>query len=131
LADNQRIKNSTIMMIKIISAALLLFSVYMGLTHGIQALNFKPGTAAQGENLLEKMDLSTEVIKGIGILTILGALLVLFPQTYLAGNFLNALTILFLMIQFIHIRAMKPALLEIPFLLIPLVMVYLRHPLRN
>jgi len=42
---------------------------------------------------------------------------------------INAAVILFLMVMFLNVRAFKPALIEIPFLLIPLLLIYLKHPL--
>lgn len=116
------------MIIKLISGALILFTAYMSLTHGWQGLNFKPDDTGPQVDLFKKIDLSPAVLKSFAVLTILSGLLVLFPQTFLAGNILNAVLILCLMILFVNVREMKPALIEIPFLLIPLILVYLKHP---
>jgi len=117
------------MIIKLISAILILFTAFMGVKHGWQGLTVKPGEAGPEIDLFKKIDLSPEVAKGIAVLSILGALLILVPQTFLIGNSLNAVVILFLMIQFLQVREIKPALIEIPFLLLPLLLIYLKHPL--
>ncbi|HEY0177970.1 MAG TPA: hypothetical protein VGC08_16425, partial [Pedobacter sp.] len=78
--------------------------------------------------LLGKINLNPEVMKFFAVLSILSGLLVLFPQTFVPGNLINAGLILFLMVMFLNVREIKPALIEIPFLLIPLVLVYLKHP---
>jgi hypothetical protein len=117
------------MLFKIISGILLLFTVYMSITHGWQALNMKPGDTGPGADLIRKLNLSQGVIKAFAILTILSGLLILFPQTFVTGNILNAIGILFIMAMLLNIRDIKPALIEIPFLLIPLVLIYLKHPL--
>lgn len=116
------------MIIKLISGALILFTAYMSFTHGWQGLNFKPGDTGPQVDLFKKIDLSPFALKFFAVLTILGGLLILFPQTFVIGNMLNAISILFLMILFVNVREMKPALIEIPFLLIPLVLVYLKYP---
>lgn len=117
------------MLIKIISGILLIFTVYMSITHGWQALNMKPGDTGPGADLIRKINVSQGVIKGFAILTLLSAVLILFPQTFVLGNILNAIGILLIMAMLLNVRDIKPALIEIPFLIIPLVLIYLKHPL--
>ena len=117
------------MVIKLISGALILFTAYMGLKHGWQAFQIKAGDTGPEAELFNKLNLSPAAIKTIGVLSILGGLLILAPQTFFIGNLLNALIIVFLMAMFLNAGEMKPALIEIPFLLIPLLLIYLKYPL--
>jgi hypothetical protein len=107
----------------------LLFTAYMGIKHGWQLLNVKPGDTGPEIDLLRKLNLSQGVIKAFAVLTILYALLILFPQTFVLGNILNAIGIILIMAMLLNVREIKPALIEIPSLLIPLVLIYLKHPL--
>lgn len=117
------------MIIKSISGTLLIFTAFMGIKHGWQGLTAKPGDAGPAAELFNKLDLSPLTTKGIGLVSIISALMILVPQTFVIGNLLNAALILFLMILFLNAREIKPALIEIPFLLIPLLLIYLKHPL--
>lgn len=117
------------MIIKLISGALILFTTYMGLKHGWQALNIKPGDTGPEVELFNKLNISPAAVKAIGLLSILGALLILAPQTFFIGNLLNAVVIVFLMGMFLNVGEIKPALIEIPFLIVPLLLIYLKYPL--
>jgi hypothetical protein len=117
------------MIIKVISGTLLLFTAFMGIKHGWQGLTAKPGDTGPAAELFRRLDLSPLATKGIGLVSILSALLILVPQTFVIGNVLNAALILILMILFLNAREIKPALIEVPFLLIPLLLIYFKHPL--
>jgi hypothetical protein len=117
------------MIIKLISGALILFTAYMSIKHGWQGLTIKPDAVGPQADLFRKINMSPGLMKVFCVLTILSGLLVLAPQTFVAGNILNAILIVVLMVLFLNVRELKPALIEIPFLLIPLVLIYLKHPL--
>ncbi|WP_184542198.1 hypothetical protein [Mucilaginibacter sp. FT3.2] len=117
------------MIIKLISGALILFSAFMGIKHGISGLKVKPGDTGPGIELFKKLNLSETVLKGFAALTILGGLLILAPQTFVAGNIINVCLFLFLIVRFLMVGEVKPALIEIPFLLVPLALIYLKYPL--
>jgi len=113
------------MIFKIISSALILFTVFMGVKHGWSALNPTPENMV----MLEGLKISKTLIQLIGVLTLLGALLILFPPTFFWGNVLNASLIVGMMALFIRSDNWKGVLIEIPFLLMPLVLIWLKHPL--
>lgn len=115
------------MILKIISAALILFATFMGVKHGWSALNPTPENSV----MMEGLKISSIFIKIIGVLTLIGAALILFPPTFFWGNILNACLILLMMLLFIRANDIKGVLIEIPFLLIPFVLIYLKHPLAN
>ncbi|UCJ09692.1 hypothetical protein KTO58_11000 [Chitinophaga pendula] len=64
----------------------------------------------------------------LAILTILGALLVVHPSTYVLGSYLILAVILFLIIQYVHDRNYRGVLVELPSFALSLVIVYLSHP---
>lgn len=113
------------MILKLISGALILFTVFMGIKHGWTALNPTPETMV----IMEGLKISATLIKIIGVLTLLGAVLILLPSTFFWGNVLNAFLILGMMVLFTRANDLKGVLIEIPFLLIPFVLLYLKHPL--
>lgn len=106
-----------------------MFTAYMGLKHGWQALTIKPGDTGPEVDLFNKLNLSPVAIKAIGVLSILSALLILAPQTFFIGNLLNAVVIVFLMAMFLNVGEIKPTLIEIPFLIVLLLLIYLKYPL--
>jgi hypothetical protein len=115
------------MILKLISAALILFTMVMGFKHGWSALNPTPENSV----MMESLKLSASLVKVVGVLTIAGAVLILFPFTFFWGNILNSCLILVMMGLFIQAKDYKMVAIEIPFLLMPLVLIYLKHPLSD
>ncbi|HEY9044547.1 MAG TPA: hypothetical protein VIN08_01565 [Ohtaekwangia sp.] len=113
--------------LKIVNAALILFTVYMGVKQGWAMLSGKPVML----EMFEKWNISKTGMMVIGVFTILSALLVLFPQTFLAGNFITAAVILLIMMLHLQHRDIKGFMIELPFFLLPLIIVYLRYPLKK
>ncbi len=117
------------MIIKLISGALILFTAFMSFKHGWQGLTIKPGATGPEAELLNKINLSAPSLKVISALTLLSGILILVPQTFVFGNLLNAGIILLLLVLFLIAGETKAALIEVPFLLIPLVLILLGYPL--
>jgi hypothetical protein len=117
------------MIVKIISGILILFTAFMSFKHGYQGLTAKAGDTGPEAELFAKINLSMEAIKVISALTLLSALLILIPQTFVFGNLLNAGMILVLLLLFLKAGETKAALIEVPFLLIPLLLIWLKYPL--
>jgi hypothetical protein len=115
------------MLIKIINSLLILFVVYMGFKQGWAMLTGKPEMLA----MFGKWHFSNRGMFVFGIVTLLSALLILFPQTFVFGNFLMATTILFIICLQLSIKDLKGAAIEVPFLLMNLVIIYLQYPLQN
>lgn len=113
------------MILKIISTILILFSVYMGIKQGWAMVTGKPEMIT----MLGRLGVGTTEAMIIGGITIGGAFMVLFPSTFLVGNFTVAVLILYIMcLELLH-KDLKAAAIEIPFLLLSLVIIYLGHPL--
>lgn len=64
-----------------------------------------------------------------GAITLLSAALMLFPQTFLIGNFLMAAGILLIICLQLLYKSPAGAVIELPFLLLNLLIVYLGYPL--
>lgn len=112
------------MVIKILSAALILFVVYMGCKQGWAMWSGK-------QEMLEmfgKWHFSKGAVKLFGIITLAGVVLILIPRTFVIGNFLMAATILLIICLQLSIKDIRGAAIELPFLLLNLLVIYLQYP---
>jgi hypothetical protein len=116
------------MVIKIISGILILISAFMGTRAGWQGLHIQPGDSGPFVQIKEKLHFSERALKVLAVLTITGAILLLLPQTFLFANILNISLFLFLIIRWLMIGDVKAALSEVPFLLIPVLLIVFKHP---
>ncbi|CAM4416494.1 hypothetical protein SAMN06265348_11919 [Pedobacter westerhofensis] len=116
------------MLIKIISALLILVTAYFGLSHGSRTFS-KP--SAEYLQMMALLGITDTVRVIFGICPILSVILILFPQTFFAGNVLRAVLLLLMMTLALKAGNYKFALIEIPFLAMPLLLIYLGHPLKN
>jgi len=57
--------------------------------------------------------------------------LIIFPKTFVWGNFLMAAGILLIICFHLFDRDLKGVAIELPFLLLNLIIIYLQHPLKN
>jgi DoxX-like protein len=114
-----------IMLIKIINSLLILFAVYMGFKQGWAMINLKPDML----EMFGKWNFSKEAVRIFGAVTVLSALLILFPYTFIWGNFLMAATILLLICLDLSDKDIKSAVIELPFFLLNLLIMYLQYPL--
>jgi hypothetical protein len=110
---------------KILSAVLILLALYMGVKQGWAMLSGKAEMLA----LFGRWHFGPTGVAVLGAFTLIGAVLVLFPITFLWGNFLTASTILLIIAEHAQDRNLKGVAIELPFLLLSLVILYLHHPL--
>ncbi|CAM3412401.1 DoxX family protein [Elizabethkingia occulta] len=115
------------MLIKIINSILILFAVFMGFKQGLAMLTGKPEML----ELFGKWGIGKSAVMINGMVTILSAVLILFPKTFIWGNFLMGAGILLIICFQISERDFKGAIIELPFLLLNLLIIYLQHPLKN
>ncbi len=66
-----------------------------------------------------------------GIVLLASAVMILFPKTFVWGNFLMAAGILMIICLQLLQKDLKGVAVEIPFLLLNLVIIYLQHPLHK
>ena len=112
---------------KIMSGVLILITAFLSFKHGWDGLTMKP----EAVNMLTELGIGELGGKVMSVFTIAVGLLILFPQTFFAGNLLNAALILLIMALSLKTGNLKTALIEIPFLLMPLVMIWLGHPFKK
>ncbi|MBC9930566.1 DoxX family protein [Chitinophaga qingshengii] len=115
------------MVLKIINTVLILFAVYMGCKQGCAMFSGKPDML----EMFGKWGFNRNGVMINGIVTMLAAGLILIPRTFVWGNFLMALGILLIICLHLMDKDLKGVLIELPFLLLNLVIIYLQHPLKN
>jgi len=113
----------------VISLALLAISAVLSLKHGWDTFNYKNNP--QSLKMMTELGISGPVIPFLGVLTLLIGILLLIPNTFFLGNLLNAMSILMIMAFALRAGNYKMALIEIPFLAMPLVMIWLKYPFKN
>lgn len=117
------------MVVKLLSGFLILISLFVGFSHGIGTLRHKASVAES--KMMGELGITETMRQAIAVVSIVLAILIVFPQTFFAGNLLRALMIVITMALSLKASNFKFALIEIPFLLMPLVLVYLGHPLKK
>lgn len=110
---------------KIISITLLLTLVFLNIKHGWDA--FQPPAGDQAK-LMGDLGISEKMMPYFGVFSIAVGIMILFPQTFFLGNLLNSITIVLIMALSLRIGNVSLAVLEIPFLVMPLLLIWLKHP---
>ncbi|WP_089910264.1 DoxX family protein [Chitinophaga rupis] len=104
---------------------LILTVVFMGLKQGWAMLTVQPNML----QLFGKWHFSRTGIMITGGVTLISAVLILFPRTFVWGNFLMAASILMITCFHLWDKDLKGVAIELPFLLLNLVIIFLQHPL--
>ena len=112
---------------KIISIILLLVSALLSLKHGWDA--FHPGNPEQNK-MMSDIGITKAMMPYMGVFSIIVGLMLLLPQTFFIGNLLNAITIVLIMALSLNAGVYKTALMEIPFLALPLILIWLKYPFK-
>jgi hypothetical protein len=112
-------------LLKILQVILMLTAIFMGLKQGWAMITAKPDML----RMLERLGVVHTGVTALGLITIASALLILFSRTFLYGNFLMAASILFIMALELQHKDLRGVAIEVPFLLLSLVIIYLGHPL--
>lgn len=115
------------MFLKILNVILIIVAVFMGFKQGYAMFSLKPEMSA----LFGKWNFPSTGIMVFGALTILSAILILIPKTFLWGNFLMAAGILLIICFHLQHKDLKGVAVELPFLLLNLLIIYLQHPLKS
>lgn len=115
------------MVLKIINSVLILVAVCMGLKQGYAMFSGKPEMA----EMFNKWNFNKTGLAINGVVTMLSALLILFPKTFVWGNFLMAAGILLIICFHLLDKDLKGVLIELPFLVLNMVIIYLQYPLKN
>lgn len=115
------------MIIRIINSILILIAVFMGIKQGYAMLAGKP----EMMEMFGKWGFNKTALAINGSITIIAALMILFPKTFVWGNFLMAAGILLIICLHLLDKDLKGVLVELPFLLLNLAIIYLQYPLKN
>lgn len=99
----------------------------MGLKQGWAMVSGKPEML----ELFEKWDFNKSAVMVVGAITILSAIFIVIPKTFVWGNFLMAAGILMILCFQLFDKNLKGAALEMPFLLLNLVIIYFQYPFKN
>lgn len=114
---------------KILSGTLILITVFFCFKHGWPGLtgNLKPEEA----KMMSDLGIGRYLLLSIALVNVAVCILILIPQTFFIANLCNAAVILLIMALALKTGNIKIALIEIPFLLLPLVLIYLGHPFKK
>ena len=115
------------MILKILNTILILFAVFMGTKHGWNMLTVKPEML----EMFGKWNFSKNAVMINGAITLIASVLILVPKTFVWGNFLMAAGILLIICLQLLNKDLKGVAIEIPFLLLNLVIIYLQYPLKT
>jgi hypothetical protein len=114
---------------KLISGILILVVSVLSILHGWGGVtnNVKPEEAAK----IASWGIGKPMNTLMSFMNIIVAILILFPKTFFWGNILGAALIVLVMGFQLSTNNLKAAIIEIPFLLLPLVLIWLGHPLKK
>lgn len=110
--------------LKILNAIFILFALYMGVKQGWAMLSGKPEMVA----MFSKWNFGKTGLTLLGIATIAGGVMLLHPRTFVWGNYITAAGILLIIAFHLNDRDLKGVAIELPFLLLSLVILYLQYP---
>jgi hypothetical protein len=110
--------------LKILNAIFILFALYMGVKQGWAMLSGKPEMVA----MFSKWNFGKTGLTLLGIATIAGGVMLLHPRTFIWGNYITAAGILLIIAFHLNDRDLKGVAIELPFLLLSLVILYLQYP---
>lgn len=112
---------------KILTTVLMLLSAFLSLKHGWDS--FQTAGAEQAK-VMANLGISKAMMPYFGSFSILVGLMLLFPQTFVLSNVLNAVTIVIIMALSLNAGNYRMALIEIPFLALPLLLIWLKYPFK-
>ena len=112
----------------IISLLLLGISFFLSLKHGWDA--FHPPSEQQTE-LLAELGIDRVLMPYFGVFSVTIGLLLLWPRTFVLSNILHVLVIMLLIVLALNAGNYTLPLVEIPFLAMPLILIYLQYPFKQ
>ncbi|MCY0976378.1 DoxX family protein [Chryseobacterium wangxinyae] len=115
------------MIVRIINSILILVAICMGMKQGYAMISGKP----EMTEMFGKWGFTKIGLIANGAITIISAIMIIFPKTFVWGNFLMAAGILLIICFHLLDRDLKGVLVELPFLLINLIIIYLQHPFKS
>ena len=111
--------------LKIVNSLLILFAFYMGIKQGWAMVSGK----TEMIEMFSKWNVGKTGLIIFGGVTIVSALMILIPKTFLFGNYLMATSILLIICFHLLHKDLKGVAIELPFFLLNWIIIYLQHPL--
>ncbi len=114
---------------QIISLILLIVSVFLNFRNAWASFNAlkNPGSL----KMMAALGIKATYVPVMGVVILLAGVLLLFPKTFLPANIINATSIVVIMALAANSGNYKMLLMEIPFLALPLIMIWLKYPFKN
>ncbi|WP_449387557.1 hypothetical protein [Chryseobacterium lineare] len=116
------------MMKNIISTVLLLISVVLSFKHAWDSVYYKNNP--ESVKMIESLGIGETFMPYMTAVAVVIGILLLIPDTFFLGNMLNAFLIVMIMGLALRAGNYRIALIEIPFLVMPLVMIWLKYPFK-
>ncbi|MCC8409101.1 hypothetical protein LJ707_09175 [Mucilaginibacter sp. UR6-1] len=113
----------------IISLLLLIVTVSLSFKHAWDTAHYQ--NHPESFKVMESLGISKAAVPALVVLTLLTGILTLIPGTFFLGNMINAISIVFIMGMALRTENTKMALIEVPFLIMPLLMIWLKYPFKN
>ena len=88
-------------------------------------------TKPESTQMLSQLGINTTAGLILGILSLIVGVMILLPHTFFAACLINAVMIVVIMALALRSGNIKIALIEVPFFALPLVMIWLGHPLKD
>ena len=107
---------------------LLIALAFLSLKHGWDA--FQPATAEQAK-IMANLGITQSIMPYFGVFSIIIGLMLFFPQTFFASNVLHAVIVVMIIVLSLRAGDYRMAMIEIPFLALPLIMLWLKYPFKN
>jgi hypothetical protein len=114
------------MILRIINSILILIAVFMGTKQGYAMFSGRQEML----DLFGKWGFNKTFLAINGAVAMIAAVMILFPKTFVWGNFLMAAGILLIICFHLLDRDLKGVAVELPFLMINLVIIYLQYPFK-
>ncbi len=115
------------MILKIINSILILFALFMGTKQGYAMFSGRQEML----DMFGQWGFNKTFLTINGTVTMIAAVMIFFPKTFVWGNFLMAAGILLIICFHLLDRDLEGVLIELPFLIINLIIIYLQHPLKT
>ncbi|MCF0063793.1 hypothetical protein MUK70_00435 [Dyadobacter chenwenxiniae] len=112
---------------KIISIILILVSAALSIKHGWDG--FRPPGPEQAK-MMATLGITQNMMPYFSMFSIILGLTLFFPQTFFLSNVCSAITIVLIMALSLRAGDTKTALIEIPFLALPLILIWLKYPFK-
>jgi len=108
---------------------LLIVSAALNFKHGWDTFRYKNNPASV--KMMSELGINESYIPLLGCTIIIVGILLFFSKTFFIGNLINAMIILIIIALSLKAGNHAIALMEIPFLAMPLIMIWLKYPFKN